>query len=115
MDCPNIGNYCSVEGDNFAAKKLVYRRGYGNILTSVITKNNVKSEISDFNRLQPLTAPFGTHLPPTSDPVFVLKNPETVIGWDRKQKPPVASYQNHQLGKIVTQDSTLPNPKVEDY
>ena len=24
-------------------------------------------------------------------------------------------YQNHQLGKIVTQDSTLPNPKVEDY
>ena len=115
MDCPTIDNYCSVVNDNFAAKKLVYRRGYGNILTSVVTKNNVKSEISDFNRLQPLTAPFGTHLPPTADPVFVLKNPETVIGWDRKQKAPVASYQNHQLGKIVTQDSTLPNPKVEDY
>lgn len=109
MDCPNLGNHCSVVGDHFAPRKITYRRGFGNIVTSTVTQNKITSDINEYNRLQPLTAPFGTHAPPTADPVFVMKNPQTVIAWDRQQPPPPSTYQNQQLGKIFQQDDTLPS------
>lgn len=108
MDCPNLGNHCSVVGLDTTARKLVYRRGFGNILTSVVTNNKISNEIVEFNRLQPLTKPFGNHAPPTADPAFLSNNPQTTLGWDRRQDAPESVYQNQQLGKLLQVDDTQP-------
>lgn len=93
MDLPNIGPYVSVVGEAQSPRRLVYRRGYGTIEANLITQNKWATELQKYNRLQPLTNPFGNHLPQTADGVFQL-DPQTSIAWDNNQPMQQASYQN---------------------
>jgi hypothetical protein len=83
MNMPNLGKYASVGNLPFTTQKLNYHRGYGNIVVhDVDGKNNVTTHISKFNRIEPLTAPFGEHLPPARGPnPYQMFNSETSIAW----------------------------------
>lgn len=93
MDLPNIGPYVSVVGEAQSPRRLVYRRGYGAIEANLLAQNKWSTELQKYNRLQPLTTPFGNHIPSTGDGVFQL-DPQTPIAWDNNQPMPQASYQN---------------------
>ncbi len=93
MDLPNIGPYASVVGQAQTPRRLVYRRGYGVIEANLLAQNKWATELQKYNRLQPLTTPFGNHLPQTADGVFQFE-PQTNLAWDSTQPAPVAGNQN---------------------
>jgi hypothetical protein len=93
MDLPNIGPYASVVGEAQSPRRLVYRRGYGVIEANLLAQNKWATELQKYNRLQPLTNPFGNHMPQTADGVFQTES-QTNIAWDNTQPAQQASYQN---------------------
>lgn len=86
MNIPNLGKYASVGDLKFSSQKINYHRGYGNILIHEVSgTNNVSTHISKFNRIEPLTVPFGEHLPPQEGTdTYKMFNPETTIAWADK-------------------------------
>lgn len=96
MDLPNIGPYASVVGLAQTPRRLVYRRGYGTVEANLLTQNKWATELQKYNRLQPLTTPFGGHMPQTAAGVFQL-DPQSSLAWDNTQPVPQASYQNQTV------------------
>ena len=83
----NFGQYASVEDIPFTERKITYNRGFGNIVVVEDKPNNqISTNISPFNRLQPLDGDFGDHSPRTADPEFKILNPQTNIAWDNNPK-----------------------------
>lgn len=80
--------------DDQTPRRLVYRRGYGNVVSTVFSKNAVNTTAVPYNRLQPLCGAFGHHYPQTADPGYTQPNPQTTIAWDSKQQAPQCGYQN---------------------
>ena len=109
MDLKNVGNYASVLDMEHTPKRFTYRRGYGNVISTVLLPNKVERKATPYNRLQPCSGKFGDHLPVTADPVFKMLNPQMNIAWDNKQPVPDTSYQNAGLVKIPAKDSTQEN------
>jgi hypothetical protein len=58
-----------------------HTRGYGNIRVYNVDNQKVSVAIHPYSRLQPLTQPFGAHLPVNSTPEYLASNPETTIAW----------------------------------
>jgi hypothetical protein len=108
MDTPNIGPYASVVGMEQTAKRIAYKRGYGNIVATTLQANKVSTVATPFNRLQPLCGEFGTHVPITADKDFIMANPQTTIAWDQTQKPGTCEYQNYSLNRMPMTNSTMP-------
>ncbi len=111
MNTPNLGPYASVVGEQQTPKRLIYRRGYGNVVSTTFTNNKVNTTATTYNRLQPLCGSFGKHNPMTADPGYVMPNSQTTIAWDNKQTVPDCAYQNVNVVRLESEDSTL--PKVE--
>lgn len=77
----NTGKYASVGDLPFTGQKISYHRGYGNIVIHDIKNdNNISTNITKFNRIEPLTMPFGMHLP-KNDNANEMLNPETTLAW----------------------------------
>lgn len=86
MDIPNLGQFASVEDMPFTERKITYNRGYGNIVViSEKDDKKVTTTATAFNRLQPLTTPFGNHAPATADKEFKMLNSQTNIAWTNNQ------------------------------
>ena len=83
MNIPNIGKYASVCDLPYTTQKLNYHRGYGNIVIhDVKGDNSVTTNITKFNRIDPLQMPFGEHVPsPVAGSNYVMSNSETTIAW----------------------------------
>lgn len=56
-------------------------RGYGSLRVYTVNQNKVSVAIHPYSRLQPLTMPFGTHLPTNGTPEYISANPQTAIAW----------------------------------
>ena len=112
MNIPNIGPYASVVGEEQTARRLVYNRGYGNIVTTTFQANKVSTQATPYNRLQPLCGEFGNHLPVTADHDFVALNPQSTLAWDQKQQPGVCEYQNYSLERLPTANDTMPQVEI---
>jgi hypothetical protein len=86
MNIPNIGKYASVCDLPYTTQKLNYHRGYGNIVIhDVKSDNSVTTNITKFNRIEPLKMPFGEHLPNSvSGSNYTMSNPESTIAWADK-------------------------------
>ena len=86
MNIPNIGKYASVCDLPYTTQKLNYHRGYGNIVIhDVKGDNSVTTNITKFNRIDPLQMPFGEHGPnPVVGSNYKMSNPETTIAWADK-------------------------------
>ena len=85
------GQYAPV---NFPYTKRVVtaKRGYGGIaVVSETADGKVNAKFTSYNRLQPLTGPFGNHNPPTADPNFVALNPQTNLAWTNTSKNYISS------------------------
>jgi len=80
--------------DEQTPRRIVYRRGYGNVVSTVFSKNSVNTKAVPYNRLQPLCGVFGQHSPQTADPGYTQPNPQTTIAWDSKQQAPQCGFQN---------------------
>ena len=111
MDTPNIGPYACVVGEKQSPRRLVYRRGYGNVVSTVFHENKVNTTATTYNRLQPLCGDFGNHHPVTADTGYVMSNPQSTISWDAVQKIPQCNYQNVNVKSLPSEDSTLPQLK----
>ena len=87
MNIPNIGKYASVCDLPYTTQKLNYHRGYGNIVIhDVKGDNSVTTNITKFNRIDPLRMPFGEHSPnPVISSNYKMSNPETTIAWADRQ------------------------------
>lgn len=109
MDLKNVGKYAGVLDMEYTPKRFTYRRGYGNVVSSVLLPNKVESKATPYNRLQPCSGVFADHLPITADPVFKMLNPQTKIAWDNTQPILDTSYQNAGIEKIPAKDSTQQN------
>ncbi len=83
MNIPNIGKYASVCDLPYTTQKLNYHRGYGNIVIhDVKGDNSVTTNITKYNRIDPLQMPFGEHTPkPVQGSNYVMANSETTIAW----------------------------------
>ena len=83
MNIPNIGKYASVCDLPYTTQKLNYHRGYGNIVIhDVKGDNSVTTNITKFNRIDPLQMPFGEHVPkPVEGSNYTMANSETTIAW----------------------------------
>lgn len=112
MDISNIGPYASVVGEEQTARRLVYNRGYGNIVTTTIQANKVSTQATQYNRLQPLCGEFGNHLPLTADQDFIALNPQSTRAWDQRQQVPVCEYQNYSLERLPMANDTMPQVEV---
>ena len=112
MDNPNIGQYASVVGLEQTPKRITYKRGYGNIVTTTISANKLDSTATPFNRIQPLCGQFGNHLPLTADPGYIMTNPQTTIAWDQTQPNVSCEYQNYALERLPTIDDTIPQLEI---
>jgi hypothetical protein len=88
MNIPNLGKYASVGDLQFTPQKINYHRGYGNIVVHEVRgDNSVSTNITKFNRIEPLTGPFGEHLPPVNPngtDKYQMFNAETTIAWSDK-------------------------------
>jgi len=87
MNVQNIGKYASVCDLPYTTQKINYSRGYGNIVIhDVRGDNSVTTNITKFNRIDPLTMPFGEHLPQVanSNSNYKMSNTETTIAWSDK-------------------------------
>ena len=87
MNTPNLGKYASVCDLPYTTQKITYHRGYGNILVHEVKgDNSVTTNITKYNRIDPLQMPFATHLPNTaSGNGYQMFNPETTIAWADKR------------------------------
>jgi hypothetical protein len=87
MNTPNLGKYASVCDLPYTTQKINYNRGYGNIVIHEVKGNNsVTTNITKYNRIDPLQMPFATHLPtPTNGNGYQMFNPETTIAWADKR------------------------------
>ena len=112
MNIPNIGPYASVVGEEQTARRLVYNRDYGNIVTTTVQANKVSTQATPYNRLQPLCGEFGNHLPVTADQDFIALNPQSTLAWDQRQQVPVCEYQNYSLERLPTANDTMPQVEV---
>ena len=108
MNTPNIGPYASVVGEEQTTRRLLYRRGYGNVVSTTFNNNKMNTTASPFNRLQPLCGSFGKHVPMTADPGYVMPNSQTTLAWDNTQSVPECTYQNVNVLRVESEDSTLP-------
>jgi hypothetical protein len=86
MNVANIGKYASVCDLPYTTQKINYSRGYGNIVIhDVKGDNSVSTNITKFNRIDPLNQPFGNALPkPIEGSNYQMSNPETTIAWNDK-------------------------------
>jgi hypothetical protein len=109
MDLKNVGPYASVLDIEHTPRRFTYRRGFGNVVSTVLLADKVETKATPYNRLQPCSGEFGKHLPVTADPVFKMLNPQTKIAWDNTQPVPATSYQNAGLVKLPATDSTQYN------
>lgn len=109
MDLRSIGPYASVLDMQHTPKRFTYRRGYGNIVSTVILPNKVENKATPYNRIQPCSGEFGKHHPITADPEFIMLNPQTNLAWDNTQPIPETGYQNNDLVKLSSKDSTQEN------
>lgn len=109
MDLRNVGPYASVSDLEYTPKRFTYRRGYGNVVSTVLLPTKVESKATPYNRLQPCSGEYGNHLPVTADPVFKMLNPQTKIAWDNTQLIPETSYQNADLASLPVKDATQTN------
>jgi hypothetical protein len=110
MDIPNIGPYASVVGQDITPRRLVYRRGYGNVVATLVGNNQLATQVSPYNRIQPLSGEFGNHLPMTGDRSFTMFNPQTNIAWDNSQEIPPSVYQNEWIFRTTGINSAIPQP-----
>jgi hypothetical protein len=109
MDLKNIGPYASVLDMPHTARRFTYRRGYGNVVSSLVLSDKIETKSTPYNRLQPLCGDFGNHLPVTADNDFKMLNPQTTIAWDNTQPIPNCGYQNLSLHKLPSVDATQQN------
>jgi hypothetical protein len=86
MNVQNIGKYASVCDLPYTTQKINYHRGYGNIVIhDVRGDNTVSTNITKFNRIDPLTMPFGEHVPKIVEgSKYQMSSPETTIAWADK-------------------------------
>jgi hypothetical protein len=109
MDIPNIGPYASVVGAEITPKRLVYHRGYGNIVSTLVGDNRLATQVTAYNRLQPLSGDgYGQHLPVTADPGTLMLNPQSTIAWDNTQTPPPSMFQNEWIARMPGTNSAIP-------
>ena len=108
MNTTNLAPHATVVGEQQTPKRLIYRRGYGNVVSTTFTNNKVNTTATTYNRLQPLCGSFGKHNPMTADPGYIMPNSQTTIGWDNKQPVPNCIYQNVAVARVESEDSTLP-------
>ena len=87
MNTPNLGKYASVCDLPYTTQKINYNRGYGNIVIHEVKgDNSVTTNITKFNRIDPLQLPFATHLPSAiAGNAYQMFNPETTIAWADKR------------------------------
>lgn len=92
MNIPSLGKYASVCDLPYTSQKITYHRGYGNIVVHEVRgDNSITTNITKFNRIEPLQMPFGDHLPkPAAGPAGATANysmfsPETTIAWTDKR------------------------------
>jgi hypothetical protein len=87
MNLPNLGKYASVCDLPYTSQKITYHRGYGNIVVHEVKGDNtVTTNISQYNRIDPLTMPFGLHVPgPIQSNSYTMYSPETTIAWANKR------------------------------
>ena len=109
MDLQNLGNYASALDLQQTPRRITYRRGFGNVVSSTLMNGDISSKATPYNRLQPASGPFGDHNPLTADTYFKMLNPQTNIAWDNTQPIPETSYQNAGLRKVVSKDATQEN------
>ncbi len=82
MDQPYLGRYASVENYPKSTKWISYFRGYGNIIVHTMNPDQtLTTGVMPYNRIQPLTAPFGEHYPPVAPGDIPQFNPQTTIAW----------------------------------
>lgn len=58
-------------------------RGYGNILKTQVNDNKYSYESNQYNKLQNLVSPYGSHLPKYAEREYLLANPQTKISWKK--------------------------------
>jgi hypothetical protein len=109
MDLPNLGPHASVVGMKQTARRITYRRGYGNVVSTTLMADKLNSKTTPYNRIQPASGKFGDHAPVTADPYFKMLNPQTNLAWDNTQPIPATSYQNSELPSVPSKDSTQEN------
>jgi len=87
MNTPNLGKYARVCDLPFTTQKINYNHGYGNIVIHEVKGDNtVTTNITKFNRIEPLQMPFANHMPkPVSGSTYQMFNPETTIAWTDKR------------------------------
>ena len=86
MNIQNIGKYASVCDLPYTTQKINYNRGYGNIVIhDVKGDNSVSTNITKFNRIDPLQMPFGEVSPKQIEGSnYKMANSETTIAWADK-------------------------------
>jgi len=109
MEQPNLGPYASVVGMQQSARRITYRRGYGNVVSTTLMTDKLNSKTTPYNRIQPASGKFGDHAPVTADPYFKMLNPQTNLAWDNTQPIPATSYQNADLPSVPSKDATQTN------
>jgi hypothetical protein len=87
MNTPNLGKYASVCDLPYTTQKINYNRGYGNIVIHEVKgDNSVNTNITKYNRIDPLQMPFASHLPNAiPGNAYQMFNPETTIAWADKR------------------------------
>ena len=60
-------------------------RGHGVLNVSKVRDNGVSTTKNNYNLLQPLTKPYGNHLPPTTNKELDDRNSQTTLAWDNPQ------------------------------
>jgi hypothetical protein len=88
MNLTNLGKYASVCDMPYTSQKITYHRGYGNIVVHEVRgDNSVVTNITKFNRIDPLQMPFGLHAPKpvAANGNYEMSNPETTIAWADKR------------------------------
>ena len=87
MNIANLGKYASVCDLPYTTQKINYNRGYGNIVIHEVKgDNSVTTNITKFNRIEPLQTPFASHLPnAVAGNSYQMFNPETTIAWADKR------------------------------
>ena len=87
MNLPNLGKYASVCDLPYTSQKITYHRGYGNIVVHEVKgDNSVVTNITKYNRIDPLQMPFGMHAPKqVAGSNYEMPNPETTIAWADKR------------------------------
>jgi hypothetical protein len=87
MNSSSIGKYANVSDLPYTPQKINYHRGYGNIIVHEIKgDNSISTNITKFNRIDPLQMPFANHLPgQVNGSTYQMFNPETTIAWADKR------------------------------